>query len=176
MRSLTQASLALTFARYCGKPFLHLIKISHPSLSSPYYFCDDNQDFVSTVDGGVEQTFAWMPMQIAVPFEDPTRLPTASMSIANTDPDMTMSTIVNSTLNQGYLRKCTIWIVNSNDPNVAVAGPYAMFMRSPLLVMQTCTCTLEYDEAGDEQVPGHTMNPGTAPGIYSAPWFGLNEE
>lgn len=166
MRALSAATLAAIFAKYTGEIFLHLIKFSHPNLPAPIYFCDDNVDLVSTVDGGSE-TFAWKPMQVSIPVEDMTRAPSANLTVDNTQLDM--STLIG--LTSGLPPVVTIWIVKRSDPNTAVAGPFPMELRQADVDAMQLTATLEYEEASDENIPGDLMSPGVAPGLFSASWF-----
>jgi hypothetical protein len=154
------------FARFCSEAFLHLIKFTHPSLPGPLYYCDDNQNLTSTVDG-TSQVYNWKPMQISIPVEDSTRAPTGNLTIDNTALDM--STLIG--LTSGNPPICTIWIVNQAEPNTVIAGPYPMEVRQADLDALQMVVTLEYEEAGDENIPGDLMTVGTTPGIFSASWY-----
>lgn len=161
--------MALMFARYCKYPFIHLVKFTHAKLPGPVYYCDNNQDVTSTIDGGVSQIFTSTPMNVSIPIEDTQSLPSGSIAMDNTQLDM--SALVILTMGPNDPPICTIWIVNMNEPNTVVAGPYPMEMRQPQVNEQQMTCSLQYEEAGDEQVPGDMMGPGTTPGIFTASWY-----
>jgi len=167
VRTLSSGSLAAIFARYCGVAFIHLVKFFHPNLPGPLYYCDDNADLASTVDGGISQNFPWKPMQISIPVEDITQAPSAALTIDNTQLDM--STLIG--LTSGLPPIVTLWIVNRNEPNTAVAGPFPMEMRQADVDDKQLTATLEYEEALDENIPGDLMSPGVTPGLFSASWF-----
>jgi hypothetical protein len=168
MRTPTEATIALMQARFCGTPFFHLVKYSHADLPAPLYYCDDNAPITSAVDG-TSQVYIPAQMAITLPVEDPTVECTGSIVQDNTLLDM--SSMVNRC--NGAPISCTIYVINSDDPDTVVAGPFPMqIQQAGPITLLSMQATLSYEQANDEQIPGDQMGPGVTPGIFAAAWYG----
>ena len=156
MRELSAEAVQDMLAAQTDEVYLHIVKISHNSLSSDLLFVDNTEDVVRS-DG----TYKASAFRIQLPNEDD-EVPQVRIQIDNVD-----QSIIAALRPLQTAPELTVSVIRASTPNVVEVGPYEMVLKQFDYDKYTITGTIGYREDFlNERFPKDQFTPQTTPGIF----------
>lgn len=155
-RNLTESLKTAIHARETGVVLVHLLKLTHPSLSDPIRVCDDAVDIVS---GGY--TYTAFPFELTMAADDEDAPPTAKLRICGVDGTITRAARGLS----GPAMGVTLSLVMLASPDIVEIGPIEFSLRDVSYEAGIVEGTLRYDDWLNEPYPADSVTPSNFPAL-----------
>lgn len=155
MRSLSSTALASAFAENTGEVWLLLVTITHPSLSSPLYFVNNNEAVTSR-----SNIYVPYPFTVEMPGEDSENLGEARLRLDNID-----QSVVRAIREMTSPPSLTLEVVLASQPDTVEASFSGMVLRNAAYDAQAIVGTLRFEDIGSEPM-SLQMTPQRFPGMF----------
>jgi hypothetical protein len=152
--SLTAMRSAL--AQNTGEVWVTLLKITHPDLPAPLYFCDNTEAVVHSGN-----SHAPAPFSCTLPSDESEREPTAALSIANVDRGL-----IDEVRSISSGPTIEVKVVLASSPNTVEYGPVTLKAKSVTYDARSITFTLGFDAFEVEPLPWVRFTPEFFPGMF----------
>jgi len=155
-RQLSPAFVEAVNSRETGEVFIHLLKLSHSSLSEPILVCDDSIDVVS--EG---RTYTAFPFELTMASEVEDAPPQGRLRICGSD-----GTIIRAARTlSGPALIVSLSLVRASAPDMIEIGPVDFSLRDVSYDSGVVEGTLRFDDYLNEPFPADRVTPSNFPGL-----------
>lgn len=153
---LSLAALQSIHSESRGVPWVALVTISHPDISTPHRFCMNTENVVSNGN-----TFIPTMMDVQLISQQGGEPTQVTLTLSAVD-----RTIMQSIEGLATPPTVTIEFVMTDDPDTIQISAPNLQMRAIRTNLLSITATLKGQSFLDESVPGVLMSRATTPGIF----------
>lgn len=155
-RSLTATLRAALHDRETAEVFVHLLEMSHPSLSDPIRVCDHTTDVVSGA-----MTYTAFPFEITLAADQDDTAPRGRLKVCGVDQTITQAARQLS----GPQMVVRLRLVRIDAPEITEIGPVDFTLANVSYDAGTVEGELIFDDFLSEPYPAESVTPANFPAL-----------